>query len=63
MKPSIFSTGASDVERTFADATYHHSLISENVPTTLEVGMSEVIKWAQDPKISYLLPNWTETTV
>jgi UDP-glucuronate 4-epimerase len=53
----------SDVERTFADATYLHSLIGKNVPTSLEVGMSEVIRWAQDPKVSSLLPSWTETTV
>ncbi len=53
----------SDVERTFADATYLHSLIGRNVPTSLEVGMSEVIKWAQDPQVSSLLPSWTETTV
>ncbi|GDX24912.1 NAD-dependent epimerase [Actinomycetes bacterium] len=53
----------SDVERTFADATYLHSLIGKNVPTSLEVGMSEVIKWAQDPQVSSLLPSWTETTV
>ena len=53
----------SDVERTFADATYLHSLIGKNVPTSLEVGMAEVIKWAQDPKVSSLLPSWTETTV
>ena len=53
----------SDVERTFADATYLHSLIGKNVPTSLEVGMAEVIKWAQHPKVSSLLPSWTETTV
>jgi tetratricopeptide (TPR) repeat protein len=45
----------SDVERTFADATYLHSLIGKNVPISLEVGMAEVIKWAQDPKVSSLI--------
>jgi UDP-glucuronate 4-epimerase len=53
----------SDVERTFADATYLHSLIGKVAPTPLEVGMSEVIKWAQDSNVSSLLPSWTETTV
>jgi hypothetical protein len=53
----------SDVERTFADATYLHSLIGKDAPTPLEVGMSEVIKWAQDSNVSSLLPSWTETTV
>jgi UDP-glucuronate 4-epimerase len=53
----------SDVERTFADATYLHSLIGKDAPTPLEVGMSEVIKWAQNSNVSSLLPSWTETTV
>jgi hypothetical protein len=53
----------SDVERTFADATYLNSLIGKDARTSLEVGMNEVIRWAQDPKVISLLPSWTESTV
>jgi UDP-glucose 4-epimerase len=37
--------------------------IGKDARTSLEVGINKVIKWAQDPKVSSLLPSWTETTV
>lgn len=54
---------SNDILRTCADSTYLNTLVGQTPSTTLEMGLSDVVQWAESHEVRSKLRMWAESVV